>query len=567
MSLCRLLLAAALLAACSSKASSPPPPAGGPVPMAKLPDIDTAAALGHIKTLSSDKFEGRAPGTRGEELTVAYLTEQFKAIGLEPGNPDGTYVQKVPLVGTTPVGEEPLVVGKGDKTLSLKRHDEVVAFSERVTTEPIAVEGSEIVFVGYGVQAPEFKWDDYKGMDLKGKTLIMLVNDPPVADASAQGQLDAKLFGGKAMTYYGRWTYKYEKAAELGAAAVFVVHETGPAGYPFSVAQGFAEERFGLVTPDKNMGKPAIQGWLSQDAATRLLAHAGQDFQKLKAQAATREFKPVPLGTTASMSFRQTMRQIESRNVVGKLTGSDDKLKDEHVIYTAHWDHLGVGDPKDGDKIFNGASDNASGTAAILEIARAMKKVQPPPKRSILFLAVTAEEHGLLGSEYYSKFPLYPLSKALAAINSDNNLPMWGRTLDAIVIGLGASDMDDYARAAAAEQGRTVRPDAEPEKGFFYRSDHFNFAKAGIPALNLDEGKEYRDRPAGFGRQKAEYYIANDYHSQSDEVKPDWELSGYAEQAKLLMAVGYRVAMADKFPEWRPGNEFRAAGEARLKKK
>jgi Zn-dependent M28 family amino/carboxypeptidase len=562
MSIRCLLVAALGLAACSSKSTSSSAPSG-PVPMAKLPDIDAAAALRHIKMLSSDKFEGRAPGTKGEELTVAYLTEQFKAVGLEPGNPDGTYVQKVPLVGTTPVGEEPLVVGKGDKPFSLKRHDEVVAFSERVT-DSVALEGSEIVFVGYGVQAPEFKWDDFEGMDIKGKTVIMLVNDPPVTDGS--GQLDAKLFGGKAMTYYGRWTYKYEKAAELGAAAVFVVHETEAAGYPFAVAQSFADERFGLVTPDKNMGKPAVQGWLSQDAATRLLAHAGQDFQKLKAQAATREFKPVPLGTTASMSFRQTMRQIESRNVVGKLTGSDDKLKDEFIIYTAHWDHLGVGDPKDGDKIYNGASDNASGTAAIIEIARAMKKVRPPPKRSILFLAVTAEEHGLLGSEYYSKFPLYPLSKTLAAINSDNNLPMWGRTLDAIVIGLGASDMDDYARAAAAEQGRTVRPDAEPEKGFFYRSDHFQFAKSGVPALNLDEGKEYRDRPADFGRKKSEYYIANDYHSQSDEVKPDWDLAGYAEQAKLLMTVGYRVAMADKFPEWRPGNEFRAAGEARLKK-
>jgi Zn-dependent M28 family amino/carboxypeptidase len=559
----RLLLAALCLAACSSKSSSPTP--DGPVPLAKLPDINTEAALGHITVLSSDRFEGRAPGTKGEELTVSFLTEAFKSVGLDPGNPDGTFTQKVPLVGTTPTGEEPLVVRKGDKTLSLERHDEVVAFSERVTTEPIALDGSEIVFVGYGVQAPEFKWDDYKGMDLKGKTLVMLVNDPPVPDAS--GQPDAKLFGGKAMTYYGRWTYKYEKAAELGAAAVFVVHETGPAGYPFSVAQGFADERFGLITPDKNMGKPAVQGWLSQDAATRLLAEAGQDFQKLKAQAATREFKPVPLGMTASMTFKQTMRQIESRNVVGKLTGSDDKLKDEYIIYTAHWDHLGVGDPKDGDKIYNGASDNASGTAAIIEIARALKKAQPPPKRSILFLAVTAEEHGLLGSEYYSKFPLYPLSKTLAAINSDNNLPMWGRTRDAIVIGLGASDMDDYARAAAAEQGRTVRPDAEPEKGFFYRSDHFNFAKAGVPALNLDEGKEYRDRPAGFGREKSEYYIANDYHSPSDEVKPDWDLSGYAEQAKLLMAVGYRVAMADKFPEWKPGNEFRAAGEARLKDK
>jgi len=552
LSRCCFLAAALWASACSSKPSAP----AGPLPLAKLPDIDAAAALVHIKTLSADSFEGRAPGTAGEKLTVDYLTAQFKAAGLEPGNPDGTFVQKVPLVGITPSGSSPLVVKKGEQALSLSRHVEVVAYSQRVT-EDVAIDGSEIVFAGYGVQAPEFDWDDFKGTDVKGKTLVVLVNDPPVADQ--------KLFGGKAMTYYGRWTYKYEKAAELGAAAVFVVHEIGPAGYPFSVVQGFGAESFDLVTPDRNMGRSAIQGWLSQAGASRLLASAGLDFQKLKAQAATREFKPVPLGMTASMSFAQTLRTVDSYNVVARLPGSDPKLVDDHVVFTAHWDHLGIGEERNGDKIYNGASDNASGTAALIEIARAMKKAQPPPKRSILFLAVTAEEHGLLGSLYYAKFPLYPLARTLANINADNNLPMWGRTRDIPVIGLGASDLDDYLRAAAAEQGRTLSPDADPEKGSYYRSDHFNFAKVGVPALNVDEGLVYRDRPAGFGKEKRAYYVANDYHAPSDHVKPDWDLSGFAEQAKLLLAVGYRVAMADKFPEWKPGNEFRAVGEARLK--
>ncbi len=552
LSRCCLLAAALWVSACSSKPSAP----AGPLPLAKLPDIDAAAALAHIKTLSADSFEGRAPGTAGEKLTVDYLTTQFKAAGLEPGNPDGTYVQKVPLVGITPSGSSPLVVVKGEQALSLSRHVEVVAFSQRVT-EDIAIDRSEIVFAGYGVQAPEFEWDDFKGTDVVGKTLVVLVNDPPVADQ--------KLFGGKAMTYYGRWTYKYEKAAELGAAAVFVVHETGPAGYPFSVAQGFGTERFDLVAPDKNMGRSAIQGWLSQAGAARLLAAAGLDYQKLKAQAATREFKPVSLGMTASMSFAQKLRTVDSHNVVAKLRGSDPVLADDHVVFTAHWDHLGIGEERNGDKIYNGASDNASGTAALLEIARAMKKAQPPPRRSILFLAVTAEEHGLLGSRYYAQFPLYPLARTLANINSDNNLPMWGRTKDVPVMGLGASDLDDYLRAAAAEQGRTLSPDAEPERGSYYRSDHFNFAKVGVPALNVDDGLVYRDRPAGFGKEKSAYYVANDYHAPSDQVKPDWNLSGFAEQAKLLLAVGYRVAMADRFPEWKPGNEFRAVGEARLK--
>jgi Zn-dependent M28 family amino/carboxypeptidase len=554
----RLFAFALLAAAACSRA-----PATSKQGLAALPEIDGAAALEHIKRLSTDEMEGRAPGGKGEDPTIAYLTQQFQAAKLEPGNPDGTYVQKVPLVSLTSSEMSPLSIKKGDQVTTLAVHDEAVAFSQRVT-DAVAVTDSEVVFVGYGVQAPEFKWDDFKGMDVKGKTLIVLINDPPIPKEGAPDGLDPAMFGGKAMTYYGRWTYKYEKASELGAAAVFIVHETKPAAYPFSVVQGFGSERFDLVTPDKNMGLVGISGWLSLEAATRLCSAAGQDYQKLKQAALSPDFQPVPLGVTASMSFKQTTREIQSKNFIGKLTGSDPKLKDEYIVYTAHWDHLGIGDERDGDKIYNGAADNASGTAALIEIARAYAKAKPAPRRTILFLAVTAEEQGLLGSQYYAQFPLYPLEKTLADINTDNNLPMWGRTKDVSVVGFGASDLEDTLRQVAAEQGRVVRPDAEPEKGGYYRSDHFNFAKAGVPSLAVDDGIEYVGKPAGFGKQKREEYVANDYHSPSDEVKPGWDMAGFAEQARMLFAVGYRVAQADRWPEWKPGNEFKAIREKSL---
>jgi Zn-dependent M28 family amino/carboxypeptidase len=565
---------AVVLAACSAGCSPAPSPATAAAPatsvagsssptLAELPAIDESAALGHIRTLASDEFGGRAPGTRGEELTVEYLIAQYGAAGLAPGNPDGTWIQKVPLLGILPSAHSPLTVSRGGNTHTFAPSTEVVAFSQR-GVESIAIAGSEIVFVGYGVQAPEYGWDDFKGVDLKGKTLVMLVNDPPVPTADGRG-LDASVFGGRAMTLYGRWTYKYDKAAELGAAAVFIVHETEAAGYPYGVVQGFGRERFDLIAPDRNMGRAAIQGWLSLEAATRLFQAAGLDYAAQKSAAVSRSFQPVPLGMTATMSFQQGLRPVESKNVIGRLHGVDPSLENESVIYTAHWDHLGVGLAKGGDAIYNGASDNASGTAALIEIARALSKAQPAPKRSVLFLATTAEEQGLLGSRYYAQFPLYPLDKTLANINADNNLPMWGRTKDVIVIGLGASDLDDYLRAAAAEQGQTLAPDAEPEKGFYYRSDHFNFAKVGVPALSVGDGIEYVDKPADFGKQKQAEYLANDYHSPSDQVKPDWDLSGFAQQAKLLLAVGYRVAQAEAFPEWKPGNEFRKIREDSLR--
>jgi Zn-dependent M28 family amino/carboxypeptidase len=542
------LLALLLTTACAK----PAPPT-----LAQLPDVDANQVMAHTKVLSSDEFEGRAPGTKGEELTVAYLIDQFKKIGLKPGNTDGTYVQKVPLVGITPT-PAPLVFSKGAKQLTLRWKDDVVAWTKHVA-DMASIEKSELVFVGYGVVAPEFNWDDYKGLDVKGKTLVMLVSDPPVPDASRPGELDPNVFGGRAMTYYGRWTYKYEIGAMKGAAGVLIIHETGPAGYGFNVVQGKTGEQFDLVTPDKNMGRPAIEGWITLDKARELLKLSGQDFDALKKQAATREFKPVPLGVNASMTIHNTLRTIDSQNVIAKLEGSDAALKNEYVVYTAHWDHYG----KSAEGIFHGAVDNAVGTAGLLEVARAFTKVMPAPKRSILFISVTAEEQGLLGSQFYAVTPIYPLAKTAAEINMDG-LNVHGRTKDITLIGLGASELDDYAKAAASEQGRTIHGDAEPEKGFYYRSDHFNFAKEGVPALDPDEGIEFVDKPADYGQKVRDDYTNNRYHTPKDVITPEWDLSGAAEDLKLFLAVGYRVAQADKFPEWRPGNEFKAIRDKQL---
>jgi Zn-dependent M28 family amino/carboxypeptidase len=553
----------AVAAACSGPNPQAPVPAQDRrIPIGQLPDIDTDAVLAHTRTLSSDAFEGRAPGSNGEVLTVNYLVDQFKKMGLEPGNTDGTYLQNVPLVGITPA-PAPLVFRKGPLQSRLRWKDDVVAWTKHVA-ESASLANSELVFVGYGAVAPEYNWDDYKGVDVKGKTLVMLVNDPPVPDPSNAAELDPKTFGGKAMTYYGRWTYKYEIGAQKGAAGVLIIHETGPAGYPFDVVQSKVSEQFDLVTPDKNMGRVSIEGWITLDQGRKLLKMAGQDFDALKRQAATREFKPVPLGVTASMTITNTLRTIDSRNVIAKLEGADPALKHEYIVYTAHWDHLGIGPAVDGDSIYNGAEDNAIGTAGLLEIARAFTKLPMRPKRTILFLSVTAEEQGLLGSQYYSVAPIYPLAKTLANINMDG-LNVHGRTKDLILVGFGASDLDEYAIDAAGEQGRVIRPDAEPEKGFYYRSDHFNFAKEGVPALDPDGGIEYVGKPADYGRRVKDDYTEHRYHKPSDVVLPDWDLSGAREDLKVFFAIGYRVAQADKYPVWKPGNEFRAKREAMLK--
>ncbi len=541
-------------------AEAPPlPPVSQHVPIGQLPAIDIDAVLAHTKVLSSDEFEGRAPGTAGEERTVAFLVDQFKKVGLKPGNTDGTYIQKVPLVGITP-SPASLVFTKGSTKRTLKWKDDVVAWTKHVAPTA-SIADSELVFVGYGVVAPEFNWDDYKGIDVTGKTLVMLVNDPPVPDPSNPSALDPKTFGGKAMTYYGRWTYKYEIGAQKGAAAVLIVHETEPAGYPFNVVQGQTGEKFNLVTPDKNMGRAAIEGWITLDQAKALMQMAGQDFDALKAQAATREFKPVALGVTASMTLHNKLRTIDSKNVIAKLDGRDPVLKNQYVVYTAHWDHFGKGP----EGIFHGAEDDALGCSALIELGRSFTKLAAPPRRSILFMAVTAEEQGLLGSEYYSVTPIYPLAKTVADINLDS----WnthGRTKGLVLVGYGASDLDDYARDAAGEQGRIVHGDAEPEKGFYYRSDHFNFAKQGVPALDPDGGVDYIGKPPGYGQKVRDEWTTKRYHQPSDVVLPDWDLTGTREDLKVFFTVGYRVAEADKMPDWKPGNEFKAKRDAMLKK-
>ena len=565
-----LLAAGVLAGACSAPESQPasdarpgPTPTVERIPMGELPLVDIDTVLAHTKVLSSDQFEGRAPGGKGEALTVGYLVNQFKKIGLKPGNPDGTYVQKVPLVGMT-ASPAPLVLRKGSQQVTLKWRDDLVAGTKRVM-ETVALADSDLVFVGYGVVAPEHDWDDYKGLDVRGKTLVMLVNDPPVPDPSNPAELDPRMFGGRAMTYYGRWTYKFEIASEKGAAGVFIIHETGPAGYPFEVVQGsWTGEQFDLVAPDKNMSRVPIQGWISLEQGTNLLKMGGQDFQTLKRRAASRDFEPVPLGVTASMTLKNTLRTINSQNVIARLEGRDPNLKTEHVLYTAHWDHLGTGEPVNGDRIYNGAVDNAVGVAGILEIARAYAALQSPPKRSVLFMAVTAEEQGLLGSAYYTVSPLYPLAKTAAVINIDT-LNVHGRTRDLTLVGYGASELDDYARDATGEQGRILRADPEPEKGFYYRSDHFNFAKQGVPALDPDEGVEFVGKPADYGTQVRAHYNEQDYHKPSDTVKPDWDLAGAREDLMVFFAVGYRVAEAARLPAWTAGNEFKAKRDAMLK--
>jgi Zn-dependent M28 family amino/carboxypeptidase len=529
----------------------------------KLPAIDGAAVLEHTKTLASDEFEGRAPGTRGEERTVAYLVDQLKKAGLQPGHPDGGWVQPVPLVGTTVKGAPAMTFRKGDAVRQLAWRGDHVTWTKRVV-EQVALKDSELVFVGYGVKAPEFDWDDFKGVELKGKTMVVLVGDPPVPDPANPKELDPKSFGGRAMTYYGRWTYKYEEGARRGADGVLIVHETGPAGYPFAVVQGKTGEQFDIETADGNAGRAAVEGWISFEQAQAIFAMAGQDFQALKQRAVTREFRPVPLGVTASLTLDNAIRKVPSANVVAKLEGSDPALKNEWVLYTTHWDHFGIGEPVDGDNIYRGAIDNASGTGGLIELARAFKNASPPPKRSILFVFVTAEEQGLLGSAYYAAHPLYPLAKTLASLNLDA-LNVYGRTRDLTIVGLGMSTLDEAIEKGAAEQGRVVKPDPTPEKGSYYRSDHFPLAQAGVPALHAGGGIEYVGKPADYGKKLREEYTRLHYHKPSDRVRPDWDLSGAVEDLTLYLRLGYRIANGSEWPAWKPGAEFKAKREEMLK--
>jgi Zn-dependent M28 family amino/carboxypeptidase len=524
-----------------------------------LQSINANDILNHTRALSADEFEGRAPGSAGEELTVNYLTDQFKKLGLEPGNPDGTFVQNVPLVGFTT--QPTLSITSAGVAKPFTFLTDYVAVSRHFQPE-VRVDNSDIVFVGYGVVAPEFGWDDYKDVDVRGKTILMLINDPAVPLANDTSKLDPNMFKGNAMTYYGRWTYKYEIAGEKGAAAAIIIHETGPAGYPFEVVSGsWGRENFDIRATGP-VRRPQVESWITLDRAKELMQGSNLNFDELKRAAVRKDFRPVALNAKANFHLRNTIRDVQSRNVIAKLEGSEKP--DEYVVYSAHWDHLGKDTSLAGDQIFNGALDNASGTSAMLEIAQAFTQLTKKPRRSILFLAVTAEEKGLLGAKFYGNNPLYPLNKTLANINMDG-VNQWGRTNDLVIVGHGNSTLDDVLTEAAARQKRTIVPDPEPEKGFFYRSDHFEFAKQGVPALYTDAGVNYVGKPAGYGDQKRDEYTANDYHKPSDQIKPDWDLTGAIDDAQLLFMVGYRVAQTNTWPEWKQGTEFRAKREAMLK--
>ncbi len=548
----KLTLACSALCACTTSAVD------GPRAGSSAPE----RMLAHIRTLASDEFEGRAPGSRGEELTVAYLEQELRALGVAPGNPDGSYVQAVPLVGFK--SRATAAFEAGGRRFEPKNTDEVVLVSRRQTPES-RVQDSAVVFCGYGVVAPEHGWDDFAGVDVRGKTLIVLVNDPPVADPSDPARLDENVFGGRAMTYYGRWTYKYEVATEKGAAAVLIVHEEGPAGYPWEVVSGsWSRENFDLVAADGNVRRPAIEGWITRAKAVELLAACGQDLEVLKAQAAKRGFRPVELSARATFMAKNELRRVDSRNVVGRIEGGDPARRSEHVLYTAHWDHLGLDPNRQGDQVFNGAVDNASGCAGLLEIARELSQGERPP-RSTLCLFVTAEEKGLLGSRWYAEHPLWPLETTLCAINMDSLNP-WGPTSDIVSIGHGSSTLDDLLVELASARGRVVKPDPEPEKGLFYRSDHFELMKRGVPALYADGGVELIGRESGEGMRRVREYTQRDYHKPSDEPRPEWNLAGAVLDMQLLAALGRRVASDERWPEWKPSSEFRAVGAALRRK-
>ena len=519
---------------------------------AALDVINADEMLAHITALSADSFGGRSPGSPGEQLSVDYIVAEFKQLGLQPGNPDGSYIQDVPLAGITAAPTMQLTVG--GNTVALRYPDDFVAATARLVPE-ITVENSQIVFVGYGVVAPEYGWDDYKDVDVRGKTILMLAGDPAVPDPEDPSRLDETMFKGHKMTYYGRWTYKYEIAAQKGAAAAILIHETGPAGYPYSVVRtSWKREIYEVDAEDKNMGAVPVRSWVTWEVARKLLADDGKDFEALKAAAVRRDFAPVALAATVDFTLTSEVRSFKSRNVLARLDGTE--LRDEWVVYSAHWDHLGQspGDGSEPAKIFRGALDNASGVATLLGLAKAFAKLNPRPRRSVLFLAPTAEESGLLGARYYATHPLYPLEKTLADINIDGVNP-WGRTTDIENVSEGHSNLDDLLVAAAKAQGRTVVPDTQPEKGMVYRADHFEFFKRGVPSL-YPSGGQRGDR-AGCGlrpMQKMKEYVAQHYHQPSDRIDPAWDLSGAVEDAQLLFHGRLSWSQTGThIPQWNPG--------------
>ncbi len=538
-----------------------PPAAPAPQTAAALSDEAREAAQqisadylrNQITQFSADEFEGRGPATPADAKAREYLVEQLKQVGFEPGNTDGSWQQPFDVIGVTAQMPKQWSFKKDGKTVAFDWWDDYIAGSG-VQANDGAIKNAEVVFVGYGIQAPEYGWDDFKGQDLKGKVLLMLNNDP---------DWDPNLFAGDTRLYYGRWSYKYESAARQGAAGAIIVHTTPSAGYPFQVVQtSWSGEQVELPAQDG----PRIQAkaWMTEEASKELVRLAGNDLDKLIEAAKSKDFKPVPLGITTSLSFKNTINRASTANVLGVLKGSDPTLSSEYVIYTAHHDHLGVGEPdSEGDRIYNGAMDNASGVAQLLAIGKAFKALPTPPKRSIMLLFVAAEEQGLLGSKYYAEHPTVPPGKMAANLNFDGG-NIWGRAKDIVYIGKGKSSLDTYVEEIAKMQDRVVTPDQFPDRGFFYRSDQFNFAKIGVPALYLDTGTDFVGKPAGWGKEQHEAYEAKSYHQPSDEIDDSWNFEGMIEDAQLGFWVGLKVANADTMPSWVPGDEFEAARQKAL---
>ena len=533
-----------------------------PLPEGTTAEITPADVAIRVKTLADDVFEGRGPGTPSGEASAAWIAAELARIGLEPGGDNGSWFQEVKMVNQTvdPASSSLVLTWPDQEELSLDLKDQAVVWTKRQNTDHITFDPTDVVFVGYGAVAPEYGWDDYAGQDYAGKTVLILVNDPGFATG------DPDLFNGKSMTYYGRWTYKFEEAARQGATAAIVIHETEPASYGWDVvANSWTGAQSDLVRPNGGADRAMMEGWVQREIAVDMFAKAGLDFEAMKTAAKTPGFKPVALeGVKARGEIHQTIDPLTSRNVIGILPGT--RTPDEYVLYTAHWDHLGMktgapGEDFYADQIFNGAVDNATGSAGIIEIAEAMKA--QTLDRSMMFLFVTLEESGLLGSEYYANNPTVPHNKVVAGMNIDGALPM-GRTKDMTVVGYGASELEDILKDVLVAYDRVITPDGRPEAGYFYRSDHISLAKKGVPMLYAGEGEDKREGGVAAGRAAAAAYTAERYHKPMDEYSDDWDLTGFQEDLQALYEVGLRIASSDTWPTWYPGNEFEATRKASL---
>ncbi len=541
---------ASALALTACKKVDGPATANGPLPEVTVPALNVDTMKNVDKTLASDAFEGRAPGTAGEEKTTAFLVEQFKAAGLEPGN-NGSWFQDVPLVEIAGKDYSPLTVaGKDGKTMSFHYGDQFVGATFQEQSK-IDLKDSDMVFVGYGINAPEKGWNDYAGLDVKGKTVIILVNDPDFGTDSLEGP-----FGGRAMTYYGRWTYKYEEAARQGAAAAIIIHDEAPAAYGWNVVNSsWTGPQYFAQSDNGGADQTKFNGWIQKDVAKQIFAAAGQDMDKAMAAARQKGFKAIDLGLKAGVSFSNDLKKFNSKNVVGIMKGA--KRPDEYVLYSAHWDHLGRCTPDEtGDDICNGAIDNGTGVAALVTLAQGFKAAGAPD-RSVVFLAVTAEESGLLGSQYYAEHPIYPLGKTAGGVNMDG-LSLAGPAKNLTVIGMGKSQLDQYLDVAAKAENMVPEREPTPEKGYYYRSDHFSFAKLGVPMLNFESGEDLVKGGREAGKKAADDYTEHHYHAPSDEYNPSWDWSGVMQTLKIYYRVGRMMAMTDQWPNWNDGDEFRA---------